>query len=590
MIEALKKIWQFAGEERKNINRSVAISFLNAVFHMFEIWAIYFVIVALTGGESSAKPAWTSLGLIVASILGSAVTRYFSQLQQTHAGYFMVANKRIAIGNQLKSVPMGYFNDNSLGEITGVATTVMDNLENTAPMVLVSTLGGMINSLVFVLMVLIFDWRIGLLVIAGMALYLWITSAMDQKSAQVAPRRQESEAVLVGAVLEQVQGMGVIKSFNLTGRGDKKVRDALEFNRKSNLDVEQLFVPYTIAQGAALQIFEIGMVLAAVLFYLNGTMPLATALTVVIMSFLVFAQVQSAGSGLSILRIVSSSIDQAGRMDSIPKMDEKGEEIRPRTHDISFENVHFSYGKQEILHGIDLTVLDRTTTAVIGPSGSGKTTLCNLIARFWDVDSGSVRIGGRDVREYTLESLMDQISMVFQNVYLFADTIENNIKFGRPEATHEEVAAAAKKACCDDFIEALPDGYNTMIGEGGASLSGGEKQRISIARAMLKDAPIVILDEATANVDPENEDRLQKAVEALTRNKTIIMIAHRLKTVRNADQIVVVDDGRIVQRGKHEELIEQKGIYADFVLGRKEAIGWKIQALGSEASCIPDEG
>ena len=219
---------------------------------------------------------------------------------------------------------------------------------------------------------------------------------------------------------------------------------------------------------------------------------------------------------------------------------------------------------------------DRTTTAVIGPSGSGKTTLCNLVARFWDVDSGSVKIGGKNVKDYTLESLMDQISMVFQNVYLFADTIENNIKFGKPDATHAQVVEAAKKACCDDFIEALPDGYDTVIGEGGASLSGGEKQRISIARAMLKDAPIIILDEATANIDPENEDRLQKAIEELTRDKTILMIAHRLKTVRNADQILVVDDGKIVQQGRHEDLIRQKGIYADFVLGRKEAIGWKL--------------
>ena len=223
-----------------------------------------------------------------------------------------------------------------------------------------------------------------------------------------------------------------------------------------------------------------------------------------------------------------------------------------------------------------MTLPDKTTTAVIGPSGSGKTTFCNLIARFWDVDSGRCKIGGHDVRDYTLESLMDQISVVFQNVCLFADTIENNIKFGCPDATHEQIVEAAKAACCDDFIEALPDGYRTVIGEGGASLSGGEKQRISIARAMLKNAPIVILDEATANVDPENEDRLQKAIEALTRDKTIIMIAHRLKTVRHADRILVIDHGRIVQQGKHEELIAQPGIYADFVGGKKETVGWKL--------------
>ena len=250
--------------------------------------------------------------------------------------------------------------------------------------------------------------------------------------------------------------------------------------------------------------------------------------------------------------------------------------VSSAAHDIVFDHVSFSYEHKEILHDISVTLPDRTTTAIVGPSGSGKTTLCNLVARFWDVDSGSVRIGGTDVRDYTLESLMDQISMVFQNVYLFADTIENNIKFGCPDATHKQVVEAARRACCDDFIAALPDGYDTVIGEGGASLSGGEKQRISIARAMLKDAPIIILDEATANVDPENEDRLQKAIEALTHEKTVLMIAHRLKTVRGADQILVVDGGQIVQQGKHDELIRQPGIYADFVGGKKETTGWKL--------------
>ena len=230
-----------------------------------------------------------------------------------------------------------------------------------------------------------------------------------------------------------------------------------------------------------------------------------------------------------------------------------------------------------MLQDVSLRIPDKTTTAIVGPSGSGKTTLCNLIARFWDVNGGRVSIGGHDVKDYTLDSLMANISMVFQNVYLFNDTIENNIKFGKPNATHDEVVAAAKKACCDDFIDALPDGYNTVVGEGGATLSGGEKQRLSIARAMLKDAPIVIFDEATANVDPENEDRLQAAIEALTRDKTIIMIAHRLKTVRHADQIVVLDGGRIVQRGTHDELLAQKGIYSDLVGMREKAIGWKLE-------------
>ena len=576
MINALMKIWKFAGEEQKEIKKSVVLGFFYAIFQMFQVAAIYYVVLALTGNRKGDGTAWIAFLLLLAGIIGRAVLNKFAQLQQTHAGYFMAANKRIFIGDRLKRVPMGYMNENSLGEITGVTTTVLDDVENTAPVVLVNILSGFINALVFTILVLNFDWRIGLIVVAGTILYLMITSSMEKKSGLLAPKRQESEAKMVAAILEQLQGMSVIKSFNLTGKGDKKTREALEYNKKSNLAIEKLFTPYNIAQGLVLRVSSVGMMFAAVSFYLNGTMELCDALMIVIISFMIFSEIQLAGDGMGILRVAGSSIDHANRMDMIPQMDSNGKEIQNRNHGITFEDVHFSYENKEILHGISFTLPERTTTAVIGPSGSGKTTLCNLIARFWDTDSGSVKIGGRDVKEYTLESLMSQISMVFQSVYLFADTIENNIKFGKPDATHEEVVEAAKKACCHDFIQALPDGYNTVIGEGGASLSGGEKQRISIARAMLKDAPIVIFDEATANVDPENEDRLQKAIEELTRNKTIIMIAHRLKTVRNADRILVMEEGNIVQQGRHGELIEQEGIYKDFVLGRKEAIGWKL--------------
>ena len=581
MIGVLRKIWRFAGEEQKNINKSLILGLFYAVFHMLQVGAIYFVVIALTNGETATQPAWTALALLLLSIAGRAAVNRFAQLQQTHAGYFMVANKRIAIGDKLKRVPMGYYNEKSIGEVTGVATTVLTELENTAPMVLVSILSGFINALVFTLMVLVFDWRIGLLVVAGTVLYLIISDNVQKKSAALAPKRQESEAMLTGAVLEQMQGMGVIKSFNLTGKGDNNVRSALEYNKKSNLDIEKMFTPYTMAQSMALNLFSVAMTAAAIYFWLGGSMSLPNALITVIMSFMVFAQIESAGSGLSIMRVVESSIDHANQTDLLPEMDSAGQTLAPQNHDIEMKDVTFSYGQKEILRNISLKIPSKTTTAVIGPSGSGKTTLCNLIARFWDVDSGTVSIGGRDVRGYTLESLMDQMAFVFQNVYLFADTVENNIKFGRPGATHEEVVEAAKKACCHDFITALPKGYDTVIGEGGGSLSGGEKQRISIARAMLKDAPIIILDEATANVDPENEDRLQTAIRELTHGKTIVMIAHRLKTVRHADQILVVDEGQIVQRGKHEELIGQPGIYADFVLGREQANSWRLQSAAT---------
>lgn len=577
MIEVLRKIWRFAGAEQNNIRKSMVLGFFYAIFHMFQIAAIYVVVLALVSGSTDPAPAWQSLGLLLASILGRAVMNRFSQLQQTHAGYFMAANKRLSMGDKLKRIPMGYFNDQSLGELTGIATTVLDEVESAGAMVLVTILGGLINSAVMLLCVLFWDWRIGLLALVGMLVYLALLSGMEKQSAKIAPKRQRDEARLVEAVLEQLQGMSVIKSFNLTGKGDKRIRQALEDSRENNLAVEKLFTPYIWAQEMALHLFSVVILATAVCLYLSGTLTLANALMAVIISFLIFSQIQSAGSGVSALRLVGSSIDHANQVDGIPEMDQVGSELHPESHDIAFDHVDFSYGSRPILQDASLIIPDKTTTAIVGPSGSGKTTLCNLIARFWEVDNGKVSIGGRDVREYTLESLMDQVSMVFQRVYLFADTIENNIKFGCPDATHEQVVIAAKKACCHQFISALPDGYNTVIGEGGATLSGGEKQRISIARCLLKDAPIIIFDEATANVDPENEDLLQKAMEALTREKTVLMIAHRLKTVRNADQILVLDQGRIVQRGTHEELIAQEGIYRDFVSERTASSQWTLQ-------------
>ena len=576
MIEAFRKIWHFAGNETKNINRSVAVGFLNAVLQMFRVAAIYFVVCALTSGEKGGKTAWIALACELVAVFGGAVSASFSKMLQTHAGYFMAADRRVSIANRLKSVPMGFFNENSLGQVSGVCTTVVGSIESMVPMVLVNILGGLITTAVFAALILVFDWRIGLIVIAGIALYLCAVSAMEKKSAVIADNTQKSQTALIEAVLETVQGMSVIKSFNLTGRGDKKLQDALEYNRRSNVEVSDILTPYTALQEAVLQIAGVGMMLAAILLWINGALSLANALMVLVMSFLVFNQIKSFGMGVSMLRLAAAAIDRTEKTEDMPRMDENGKALNPEKHDIVFDNVNFSYEQKPILHNISVTLPDKTTTAVIGPSGSGKTTFCNLIARFWDTDSGSVKIGGYDVKDYTLESLMDQISVVFQNVYLFADTIENNIKFGKPQATHDEVVAAAKAACCDDFIRSLPDGYNTVIGEGGADLSGGEKQRISIARAMLKNAPIVILDEATANVDPENEDRLQKAIETLTRDKTIIMIAHRLKTVRRADQILVIDHGSIVQKGKHEQLISEPGIYADFVGGKKQTVGWKL--------------
>ena len=576
MIDALKKIWDFSGKEKGNLNKSVLLGFVYAMFNMLQISAIYFILKAIVNGERDTKPMIIALSFLLISILGRTVTDKFAQLQRTHAGYFMVAEKRISIGNKLKTVPMGYFNENNLGEITGITTTILDEVENTAPMVLVNMMSGFIDSIVFLLMILVYRWQIGIFITVGIILYLWVTSVMERKSRNLAPLRQEAQEKLVDALLEQLQGMLIIKAFNLTGKGDKKLKTAMQNSRNANLNLEKLFTPYTIMQEMVLRMCSVGIMLFALYSYFKGEMNLLTTLMSIIISFSVFSGLESAGSAMSILRIVSSSIEDANRTDDLVQMDSNGKELSPPNHDIIFNNVSFSYEKKKILDGISVTLPDKSFTAIIGPSGSGKTTMCNLIARFWDVDNGSILIGGHDVKEYTLESLMSQISIVFQKVYLFQDTIENNIRFGKPEASREDVIAAAKSACCHEFIMSLPLGYETVAGEGGMNLSGGEKQRISIARAILKDAPIIILDEATANVDPENEKELMQAIEELTRKKTVIMIAHRLKTVRNADKIVVLDEGRIVQEGRHEDLMKQEGIYKNFVNARELAVSWKI--------------
>ncbi len=577
MLEAIRKIIEFSGQEKSRIYRAIILSFFKSLFSMFRMAAIYFVILAFEEGEHTMKPAWTALILLGISIIGQFLLKMAADLQAVHAGYYMSAYKRLDIAERLKKVPMGYFNDSNLDRITGITTTVLDVVENQGANVLVLILSGLMNSVVFLICVVFFDWRLGLIELTGMTVYMLITSSMEKKSRALSPIRQKNEAALVSKVLESLQGMSVIKSFNLTGKGDEALKKAIDGNRDSNLAMERLFIPYGEAQGVILGAFKAMLLFTAVALFITGNMTITYALMAVIISFQVFADIEQTGAGLTVLRVVSSSIEEAEEINLLPIMDENGKEYDPEDYGISIDHISFSYGDNEVLKEVSLKLPEKTMTAFVGSSGAGKTTLAMLIARFWDVNKGSISIGGRDVRDYTLESLMSQISVVFQNVYLFADTVENNIKFGMRDASHEAVVAAAQKACCHDFIMSLPEGYSTVIGEGGATLSGGEKQRISIARAILKDAPIIILDEATANVDPENEDKLIAAFNALTENKTVIMIAHRLKTIRNADQIVVLDEGT-VSNGTHEELLRSSDKYSRFIKLREEAAGWKMQS------------
>ena len=576
MLNVFKKIWSFSKEEQANIKKSILAGFFHAVFNALEFGAIYYMLVNVFSKTLAYKAIFVCLGILVISLVGKIMTQKISQMAQTHAGYFMAAHKRIEIGEKIKRVPMGFFSSFSLGRLTAIATSSLSQAEMWVPMLLVLVLGGVLNTLVFVLGTLIFNVKVGLVAAAGVIVFFIVTSMMEKKSSANADKMTETQTRLTKEVLATLQGMQVIKSYNLGGENNRDLRKSIKDTSRILLDLEKSVAPYTVIQRIVMGITTVAMVYVSLNLNLSGELPLAETILMIMASFIIFEGLIGAGSNMAILRACENAIDSVGFIDSMPDMKEGSITEPIKNHNIVFKDVSFSYDDRPILKDVSAEIKENTMTAIVGTSGSGKTTFCNLIARFWDVNSGEILIGGKNIKDYKIENLMNSISMVFQDVYLFEDTIENNIKFGKQNASHEEVVQAAKKARCHEFIEALPEGYNTLIGEGGASLSGGEKQRISIARAMLKDAGIIIFDEATANIDPENEDKLKEAIESLTKNKTVIMIAHRLKTIRNADQILVLKDGEIVERGSHEELIKNNGLYSDLINAKAKAESWKL--------------
>ena len=577
MLNILKKFFDFCtAEDLRKFYQSIYLGVIKSFIIALRIPAIGLVVMGLIEKNLSMQTFWLALAImLVSTVLNVWITLKITMLQ-TEAGYHTCAQKRIEIAEHMRYLPMGYFNQNSLGKITSVTTNTLEGLSDVATRVVMMTVQGFLTTGLITILVFLYDWRVGLVLLVGLVLFLLPNTLMRWQVGKVSDDKYQADMDLVAVVLEYSQGIAEVKNYNLVNRSAKKLSKAIE--GKSQLDTRMTLVtsPYIALQGMVTKLTGLFMGLFSIYFYLNGSMELLVTIMMIVSGFMIYENLDGVGSFSSLLRIVDLSVDMVNQVLAIQPMDISGQDIEPKSSRIELRDVSFSYGNKKIIDQVSLTIPEKTTTALVGPSGSGKTTLCNLIARFWDVDQGSISLSGHDVRDYSYDSLIRNFSFVFQSVYLFEDTIANNIRFGKPEASQEEVIEAAKKAACHDFIISLPDGYDTKIGEGGASLSGGERQSISIARAIIKDAPIIILDEATANVDPENEEALMQAIQALTRDKTIIMIAHRLKTVEHADQILVLDQGRIVEQGKHQDLLAKQGIYSKFIQERKTATSWRI--------------
>ena len=581
MFKTIKRIIEWCGTFKKRLYIGFVFSFFASWFAAMPTMVAAYTIGLLIDSQMNGtvfdrKWIWLSFVLIALLVLLRFLFDYLRAKFQETISYELVARDRLAIGEALKRVSLGYFQRVNTGNILNSITTGLHTLENMGMRMVDDFVGGYLNFLCVFLFLLFINPMVSLIAFCGVALsfcFLLLVSKYSKRNAPVSAKAAED---LTAATLEYVRGLSVVKSFGQGGASIVAMRTACKDSKDIHMKIEWGYIPSNCLHLFALKLASVALAAASCYLGLTGEMSFAMMLMFVFFSFSIFASLEPISDSAHILGVIDNAMNQLEALKVSNFIDRDGKDIPLQQHDIEFRKVDFGYDERTILHDVSFRIPEKTMTAIVGPSGSGKSTICNLIARFYDVQNGSILVGGHDVREMTCDSLLQNISMVFQNVYLFNDTIRNNIRFRNPEATEDEIIAAAKAARCHDFITALPDGYDTVVGEGGGTLSGGEKQRISIARAMLKNAPIIILDEATASIDPENEHLIQQALSELTAGKTVITIAHRLATIENADQIHVVDNGCIVQKGTHSELIMQKGLYQRFVSIREQAEGWSI--------------
>ncbi|PCM41110.1 ABC transporter ATP-binding protein/permease [Mammaliicoccus sciuri] len=577
MFQITFKILKWATPYRSRMILGFVMSFINSIFIALPIFLAAQVFNrVLSHKQIEMYEIMSVLGIMILLVLARFVTAYLKNRLQESIAYEMSAKERLNIGDKLKNVRLGYFEDHQTNELATVVTTDLTFLENYAMKMIDIVVNGYILITVLILSLLVVSWEVSLLALIGVVLSLLCIHLLEKKSHQNAPHYHHVQNQLVEKVLEVVRGIQVIKSFSKENTSLQSFNKAVDESKRVNSKIELQYIPFNLLHLLSLKIVSIVIVLIACLLYINQSIDLPTLIMISIFSFVIFESVENVNSAAHVLEMIDMTLNDIEEIKNAPILDETGRDIEIDNFDIEFDHVSFSYGEHRVINDVSFKVGAQTSTAIIGPSGSGKSTLCNLLLRFYDVDEGTIRIGGVDIRDMTLSTLMSHISAVFQKVYLFNDTIENNILYGKPDATKEEVIAAAKQACCHDFIMSLPDGYQTMVNEKGNNLSGGEKQRISIARAILKDAPIIILDEATASIDPENEHLIQSAIDELSKGKTVITIAHKIGTIKNANEIIVLNEGEIIQKGDHETLVNQVGTYQNFIQIKTQSEGWRL--------------
>lgn len=581
MFRIIRRLINWTGKYKKRIYTGFVFAFIHSIFAAIPIVLTSYGLSAVLDDFRGVSPIESKdiillTGAMIFAVAARFLFAYWRAITQESVGYEATADKRIRLGDILKRVSLGFFSENNLGELAAAATTDLSFMEMFSMNMINTVINGYITVIVLIVFMAYYSLLAGLIALAGVLCSALFLHLLENRSRKNAPLHQKAQDDMVESSIEYLRGMQVVKAFKQEGVAIRGIQNAYRDSKEINIKIELEYMPFNCLHLFSLKAASIGIVAVSALLTANGAMDLPTMLMLDMFSFTLFGSVETLNNAAHVLEIINTTLDKLEKIERAKMIDLNGQDLPLYGSGISFQNVTFSYDKTPVLQDISFQIPERSTTAIVGPSGSGKTTICNLIARFYDVNAGKVIVGGRDIRGMTCDSLLKNISMVFQKVYLFHDTIENNLRFGNPAASQEEITEAAKKARCYDFIMELPDGFQTMIGEGGATLSGGEKQRLSIARAILKNAPIVILDEATASIDPENEHLIQNALTELTIGKTVIVIAHRLATIENADQILVIDAGRVVQKGTHQQLIQQEGLYQHFINIREQAEGWSI--------------